>query len=266
MHRMITLTLLGTVLFVYGCTAAPKPTKVKGPEKIPSRLEVGRQATGEVVVGMPITLPGLDHAMLPVTLEHFKGWFEPDTHHGQSAGESMKHVSSANHFFSYGSSNRNVHWHNVIFHDLKSDQTRTLLSHTALISGYQLLGKAPETKEDTYRADCLVFSISDTDTNGDGVIDTDDAVIAYVSDVDGKNPHAVTPQGSKLTHLKYLPDYKLIYLVVIEDTTGDGRFTTHDKRRLLQYRVGSGRTSPGRAQPVLKNGEVSNVRRILRID
>lgn len=261
MSRPLTAALLGCLLCLTACNHSYM--EVEGPEQIPTKLEVGKPAAGEVVIGTPISLPGSDHALLPVTLEHLKAWFEPDPYYGYSASDSVDYsLRDPYRYLQAEMVSWRIHWHNVIFHDQQTDETHILLDRPAVISRYQIIGQPPKDKDDTYRIDCLLFSISDSDTNKDGLIDADDAVVVYACDVDGSNLRRITPEGSMLLRVNYVPKQRLMYLATIADTNQDGEYTTHDERTLLSYRV----TDPGPGQPVLDQNLIDQAKRFLNAD
>jgi hypothetical protein len=62
-----------------------------------------------------------------------------------------------------------------------------------VISRYHVIGQPPREKDEKYRIDCLLFSISDKDTNRDGVIDANDQIVVYACDIDGSNLRRIVP-------------------------------------------------------------------------
>jgi hypothetical protein len=105
---------------------------VEGPEQIPTKIEVGKPAAGDLIIGFPTTLPDSHYALIPVTLEHLKAWFESDPYYGYSASDYKRYDVDLNYYNPYARLHQElmvvsyrIHWHNVIFHNQQDHTTHT---------------------------------------------------------------------------------------------------------------------------------------------
>ena len=97
------------------------------------------------------------------------------------------------------------------------------------------------------------------DSNGDGKLDDRDAVRALALDQDGRNPRFVTPENTRLVDVIYDDSEHLAYLMVLEDSNGDGEFSADEAPRPYLYRFGE-----NRAVPMLTPDTVQRVENALR--
>lgn len=85
----------------------------------------------------------------------------------------------------------------------------------------------------------LFWEIASTDSSGDGVIDDDDDVGAYLSDADGRNLKRITPTPSRVLTRTYDRLRKVLLLRVLRDTNGDGKLDDKDHASLVESSVAS---------------------------
>jgi hypothetical protein len=75
----------------------------------------------------------------------------------------------------------------------------------------------------------LVYVLADTDTNQDGVIDSNDIKSLYISSELGKNFTKVSTELQELIDWKYMGSTHKIYFRTIEDANKNGEFDKKDK-------------------------------------
>jgi hypothetical protein len=85
----------------------------------------------------------------------------------------------------------------------------------------------------------LFWEIASADSSGDGVIDEDDDLGAYLSDADGRNLKRITPVPSRLLERTYDKNRNVLLLRVLRDTNGDGKLDDEDQASLVESSVAS---------------------------
>ncbi|HLP89347.1 MAG TPA: hypothetical protein VK184_12245 [Nostocaceae cyanobacterium] len=129
-------------------------------------------------------------------------------------------------FFGSSSYKRGASTNNYIFERKEDGETNILLNKKAIIDSFQLL--------ETQKADpkqtnlFLLYNIIDKDTNEDKKLDQNDAVIAYISDLSGKNLKQLTPNNTKMINSVLLPSQNAVIIKILKDTNNDKKFTSED--------------------------------------
>ena len=203
----------------------------------------------------PIVLPSSSYVMIPfwMYVPQAQGkieWFSGSSWSGSYAQMS---VGLSKSFGSYLTTSG--HWNNLIFNEKGTDKCHLLLDHKAVISRAwfpaQLTKSMPEV---------LLFAIAEQDTNGDGYINSDDAVALYSSAMDGSGLTRLTPAGTQLTDIVDGGTVDLIYVRVLRDSNGDHRFVEgQDEAEIL--RVDLRRREEGKA--ILDQETKRQARRII---
>ena len=83
-----------------------------------------------------------------------------------------------------------IHWNNLVFCAKAGGQCHLLLDHKAVICKAYFPGP-PKDKSEVPRY--LLLGIAEEDTNGDGYINDQDAVVLFVADLAGRNLIRLTP-------------------------------------------------------------------------
>lgn len=83
----------------------------------------------------------------------------------------------------------------------------------------------------------LYWEIAADDSNGDGVIDDEDDVGAFLSDVDGNNRVRITPTPSRVLEKTYDEKRNVLLLRILTDTNADGRLGDDDVPALIESSV-----------------------------
>jgi len=137
----------------------------------------------------------------------------------------------------------NIHWNNLIFVDKQTGSSHLLLDHKAVITS--AFFPDPEKPADQSRK-CLLFAIVETDSNGDGYINSDDAVQLYSASLDGTHLVRLTPPNTQYTDITSDgPD--TIYIRILRDSNADHRFNDEDEPTILRVDL----THPAEGTPVV---------------
>ncbi len=83
----------------------------------------------------------------------------------------------------------------------------------------------------------LYWEIASEDSNEDGVIDEEDDVGAYLSDIDGKNMARITPKPSRVLQKTYDKKRNALLLRILPDTNRDGNLDDNDTPSLIESSV-----------------------------
>jgi hypothetical protein len=83
-------------------------------------------------------------------------------------------------------------------------------------------------------AGVLYWEIASEDSNGDGVIDEEDDVGTYLSDIDGRNLARITPKPSRVLEKTYDKKRNTLLLRILPDTNGDGNLDDNDTPTLME--------------------------------
>ena len=83
----------------------------------------------------------------------------------------------------------------------------------------------------------LYWEIAADDSNGDGLIDDEDDVGAFLSDVDGNNMTRITPKPSRVLEKTYDEKRHVLLLKILTDSNRDGRLGDNDRPALIESSV-----------------------------
>ncbi len=153
-----------------------------------------------------------------------------------------------------------VRWHNAAFRDLATGEEWTLLDRRAVISGWWSWAVPARPRETGRPLASLIFFVTLEDTNKDGLLNAADARVAIVTDADGRNPRIVTPQNTQVRGQPEFGPEGVVYLTVVADTNGDGKFTVDDSPVPYSFNV----TDRGPASPVVSEKTRLGMERLLK--
>ena len=211
-------------------------------------------AAARLTYGSPILTDQSEYVMVPVRMEgattsaggaYLKSY----------ASRSYSGVSKSAWIYSgYGGEP----FHNLVFRHKQSGESHLLLDKPAVISRCYFPTERPG-KDESHPPKFLLVSISDTDTNHDGVIDEEDAAIGYMSDLAGRQMRQVTPPNTQLLDWEIDRTDHLIYLRVRGDTNHDGKFTDTDDEWIVQVSA----DQPAIGTPVVDEALRQKLRQLL---
>ncbi|MBW4478242.1 MAG: hypothetical protein KME54_15595 [Tolypothrix brevis GSE-NOS-MK-07-07A] len=136
--------------------------------------------------------------------------------------------------FSSDYSDKRIQFYNIIFSNKKSSETHLLLKKKAIITSFEFLEKKEEKKPSTR---FWLYRIIETDTNKDNKLNTQDAIIGYISDSSGKNLQQITPNNTQLINWTIVQSVGAIFLKVLEDSDNDKKFTERDKINFIKVNL-----------------------------
>lgn len=220
-----TMAVLGVVAMVLVSVVSiiasrQSPQGIKVEEPAPGQAE--RKTETKIVYGDPIVTEHSPFVMIPVGLQEV------------SKGRLVKLTGS---YYSYGSSFSKAsyiyygllrgRYNNIVFYSKNTGQSHVLLDRKAVISSFYFpYGKEDKTQKPLPKF--LLFGISEDDTNGDGVISEEDAVVVYLADLDGGNFQQVTPSNTQLIGWEIDQYSGMIFLRLRKDSDNDKEFTEED--------------------------------------
>jgi hypothetical protein len=222
-------SICGVCLFVsLSCVSQPEGLLVAGGGKPPVL---------HPVYGEPIVLASAQDILIPfwtynpeskTEMQSFSvsGGFSSFSYSGSSgAGLSMNKA-----FGDYLSASA-VHWNNLVFCNKGTGACHLLLDRKAVICSAYLPDPAAKDKSDAPKS--LLFGIAERDTNGDGYINSDDAVLLYAAGLDGKGLTRLTPENTQLAGI-VADGNDTIYVRVLRDSNADHRFTNENEAVILR--------------------------------
>ncbi len=199
----------------------------------PSRMLAEGEIEGRRTLGTPIGLDNRNILMIPFAIEDRKGTFDDNDPYntGRGTGSGMKLGTTTYDGMQASSEPRGgeVRWHNVFFHDLDTGEDWALLDSRAVVSHYQTFWTR-EAGEWNKTTDLIVFAVTSIDSDGDNVLNDDDARMIYVCDGDGRNPRRISPENAQIIGFRLDPDARRLWLSAIVDSDNDGEFNPIDDR------------------------------------
>ncbi|WP_138501078.1 hypothetical protein [Nostoc sp. PA-18-2419] len=129
---------------------------------------------------------------------------------------------------------RNNPLYNMIFYRKQDGETHLLLDKKAIINSFDLLEVKAANKPITR---VWLYRIIDQDTNADRKLNTEDAIIGYISDLSGKNLQQITPNNTKIINWVVVPGQNAIFLKILKDSNNDKKFTEEDKTNFVRVNL-----------------------------
>ncbi len=258
-----TLVLLGLVVMVAVPTALYVVHRLTGNRAdiriVPGgRERAGQTAAARLKYGSPILTDQSDYVMVPV-------WLEGATAAG--AGAMLKSYAFSSYAGSYSGVSKSA-WvyygcsgrpfHNLVFRHKQTGESHLLLEKPAVISRCYFPYERSRDDEPP-PPKFLLLGISDQDTNHDGVIDENDAIVGYMADLAGRHLQQVTPPQTQLLDWDIDRSRRVVYLRVRGDTDHDGKFTEKDEEWILQVAA----DQPAIGEPVVSDALREQLRHIL---
>lgn len=220
----LTVVLLAGVLNVSCIDSSSPGIRIEDQDTMQSKLRP--------VIGDPIFVPDSRMVIYPFAAE---GDATEKSAWGISSGSLVMVGSAASGIGSYGkaSGSSSLRWNNVIVYDPTANASRLLFDKPTLICHFYL----PDKERGPVFGKYLLYGVAQHDTNSDGMINDDDAVVLMATDLDGKVPPLrLSPADGQLVELAARKDDpSWLYYGVRRDSDGDKRFTNKD--RIDPYRI-----------------------------
>ncbi len=131
-------------------------------------------------------------------------------------------------------SDKEIQFYNIIFSNKKNGETHLLLKKNAIITSFDFLEKKEAGKPSTR---FWLYRIIENDTNKDNKLNSQDAIIGYISDSSGKNLQQITPNNTQLISWTIVQSVGAIFLKIIEDSDNDKKFTERDKINFIKVNL-----------------------------
>jgi len=216
--KYIALILIGTVI---SCREEVQKPKVSYGAS--NKVSITKTDTTQIeIADLPIQLEGTNYLIHPVgDLRVFE------------RGSKARFGSSSVNDVSFTISNLGEYeitgyLQNLKFQKVDSDSIRPLSDKPVLILTATFL----KTVSDKTHNNVMVYTLTDSDTNKDGKIDTSDIKTLYLSDISGENFTKVSADLQELVDWSLIESKNRLYFRTIEDTNQNGQF---DKNDVLHY-------------------------------
>ncbi|MEH2366990.1 hypothetical protein [Nostoc sp.] len=129
---------------------------------------------------------------------------------------------------------RNNQLYNIIFYQKQGGEAHLLLNKKAIIASFDLLEVKAANKLTTR---VWLYKIIDQDTNTDKKLNSEDAIIGYLSDLSGKNLQQITPNNTRIISWVIVPGQNAIFLKILKDSDNDKKFTKEDKTNFVKVNL-----------------------------
>jgi hypothetical protein len=121
--------------------------------------------------------------------------------------------------------------YNIVFYRKQDSETHLLLNKKAIINSFDFLesktaGKPP--------LRLWLYRIVDQDTNQDKKLNSEDAILGYISDLSGKNLQQITPNKTQILNWVVLPSQTAILIKILKDSNNDNKFTSEDQTNFVR--------------------------------
>ena len=120
--------------------------------------------------------------------------------------------------------------------DLEDGTQWPLLAQRGVLSRYWM---RIDHREEQRVSTALLFAATVEDTNGDGKLNSLDAVRALRTDPDGRNPRLISPAGTQLHDVLFDPVADVAVLMIATDTDRDGKFSVKERVEPFLLELGS---------------------------
>jgi hypothetical protein len=186
----------------------------------------------QIVYGQPITSAHSDYVMIPVGLQ--------SASNNALSLKSSSYAGSGSYTYKAFSIYHSLSWgrfYNLVFHHRKTGESHLLIKRKAAITAFYFPYEPDEEAKKHRVPKFLLFGIAEQDTDRNGLIDREDAVRGYLSDLAGTNLQPITPSGTQLVDWAFDFDDTFILLRVKSDSDRNGRFTDADAISVVRVDV-----------------------------
>ncbi|MFH6999230.1 hypothetical protein ACHRVZ_14940 [Flavobacterium sp. FlaQc-57] len=217
--KYIALVIIGTLV---SCRDEAQKPKVIYDAANKTNVVAKTDSTQIEIADLPIQMEGTNYLIHPVgDLRVFE------------KGSKARYGSSSVNDVSFTISNLGEYeitgyLQNLKFQKVDSDSIRPLSDKPVLI----LTATYLKTVADKTQNKVMVYTLTDSDTNKDGKIDTSDIKTLYLSDISGEHFTKVSEDLQELVDWSLIESKNRLYFRTIEDTNQNGQF---DKNDVLHY-------------------------------
>lgn len=216
--KYIALVIIGTV---FSCREEVKKPKVS--YDVSNKVSITKADSSQIeIADLPIQMEGTDYLIHPVGDLRV---FERGTK-ARYGSSSVNDVSFT--IANLGEYEITGYLQNLKFQKTDSDSIRPLSDKPILILTATYLKPVADKTQNKI----MVYTLTDSDTNKDGKIDTSDIKTLYLSDISGENFTKVSADLEELVDWSLIESKNRLYFRTIEDTNQNGQF---DKNDVLHY-------------------------------
>ena len=234
--------LLASLVPLTACTSFRLPASAPAPGSTVSRplddalhiskTKVRKPVGGRATFHSGIPLPGRDALLIPFARESaawllgsrkHKGIGDKD--HFSEGGAWRRSFEASKTSVLQATRTEEVRWHNAVVHDFSAGTQAVVLDQKGVISRYWMRLER-DTVEEPWRVAALLFGGTVHDTNGDGVLDDEDAIALIF--MDGEEARIVTAPNTDLLSLTFDPDHDRVLLYLVEDENLNGTFDINE--------------------------------------
>lgn len=128
---------------------------------------------------------------------------------------------------------------NVLIRDTRTGTMRPMLAQNALVHRMEYPVRPARTADpNTFPPPgVLYWEIATADTSGDGMLDEQDDIGAWLSDLDGTKLMRITPPGSRVESRTYDDARHRLFLKIVQDTDGNKKLDDQDTSALIEVDV-----------------------------
>lgn len=131
---------------------------------------------------------------------------------------------------------------NILFFDKKTGQSRPLINDTLHILSFAI--------HKEFSRPLIFFRIVKRDVNGDKKYNSNDAVMLYVSDLNGLNFTRITPDNEQFFDYFYYPESETILIKTAFDIDNNKSFNNLDETNFREMKI----KSPGMGREIFSKG------------
>jgi hypothetical protein len=131
-------------------------------------------------------------------------------------------------------SEKDIQLYNIIFFNKINGEKNLLLKKKAIISSFDFLEKKEAGKPSTR---FWLYRIIENDTNKDNKLNSQDAIIGYISDSSGRNLQQITPNNTQLISWTIVQSVGAIFIKIIQDSDNDKKFTQRDNINFIKVNL-----------------------------
>jgi len=216
--KYIALVVVGTVI---SCREEVKKPKVS--YDVSNKVSITKADSSQIeIADLPIQMEGTNYLIHPVgDLRVYERGTK--ARYGSSSVNDVRFTIS-----NLGEYEITGYLQNLKFQAVDSDSIRPLSDKPILILTATYLKPVADKTQNKV----MVYTLTDSDTNKDGKIDTSDIKTLYLSDISGENFTKVSADLEELVDWSLIESKNRLYFRTIEDTNQNGQF---DKNDVLHY-------------------------------
>lgn len=219
MYKILVLFII--IISMSSCKQEKETPKVRYEATTKQKKEVKTDTSQIAVADLPIHFDGTNFLIHPVGNLNSVGKSRAYDSSGVDEDQSFT-ISNTNDYQITG------YLSNLKFQQINSDSLRVLSLKPILIETVTYL----KTFADKNNAKIIVYTLSDSDTNMDGKLDSKDIKSLYLSDSGGNKFTKISPDLNELIDWNCIDANGKLYFRTIEDSNKNGAF---DKNDIVHY-------------------------------